>query len=40
MAIEVEGLTKVFEAGRRRQRRRVEAVRDITFSVERGERLA
>ncbi len=40
MAIEVRGLTKVFETGRRRDRRRVEAVRDISFDVERGERLA
>ncbi len=40
MAIEVRGLTKVFETGRRRARRRVEAVRDISFDVERGERLA
>jgi ABC-2 type transport system ATP-binding protein len=40
MAIEVRGLTKVFETGRRRSRRRVEAVRDISFTVEPGERLA
>jgi ABC-2 type transport system ATP-binding protein len=38
--IEVAGLTKVFETGRRRARRQVEAVRDLSFSVERGERLA
>jgi ABC-2 type transport system ATP-binding protein len=40
MAIEVRGLTKVFETGRRRDRRRVEAVRPITFDVAAGERLA
>jgi ABC-2 type transport system ATP-binding protein len=40
MAIEVRGLTKVFTTGRKRARRTVEAVRDITFSVEPGERLA
>jgi ABC-2 type transport system ATP-binding protein len=40
MAIEVAGLTKVFETGRRRSRRAVEAVRDISFAVEPGERLA
>lgn len=40
MAIEVQGLTKVFETGRRRARRRVEAVSDISFTVEPGERLA
>jgi ABC-2 type transport system ATP-binding protein len=40
MAIAVRGLTKVFETGRRRSRRRVEAVNDISFSVDRGERLA
>ena len=40
MAIEVRGLTKVFETGRRRARRQVEAVRDISFDVEQGERLA
>jgi ABC-2 type transport system ATP-binding protein len=40
MAIEVRGLTKVFETGRRRARRRVEAVRDLSFTVEPGERLA
>ena len=40
MAIAVRGLTKVFETGRRGRRRRVEAVRDISFDVERGERLA
>ena len=40
MAIEVHGLTKVFETGRRRARRRVEAVRDLTLSVADGERVA
>ncbi|MEJ7582748.1 MAG: ATP-binding cassette domain-containing protein [Acidimicrobiales bacterium] len=40
MAIEVRGLTKVFETGRRQSRRRVEAVRDISFTVAPGERLA
>jgi ABC-2 type transport system ATP-binding protein len=40
MTIAVRGLTKVFETGRRRARRRVEAVRDISFTVEPGERVA
>lgn len=40
MAIEVRELTKVFETGRRRARQRIEAVRDISFAVEPGERLA
>ena len=40
MAIEVRGLTKVFETGRRRRRVRVEAVRDISLGVEAGERIA
>ncbi|MGH9276081.1 MAG: ABC transporter ATP-binding protein [Acidimicrobiales bacterium] len=40
MAIEVVGLTKTFTTGRRRHRRAVEAVRDISFDVEPGERLA
>jgi ABC-2 type transport system ATP-binding protein len=40
MAIEVRGLTKVFTTGRKRARRTVEAVRDISFTVEAGERLA
>ena len=39
-AIAVRGLSKSFPAGRGRSRREVEAVRDITFSVERGERVA
>jgi ABC-2 type transport system ATP-binding protein len=40
MTIEVRGLTKVFESGRPKQRARVEAVRDISFAVAPGERLA
>ncbi|HYD09792.1 MAG TPA: ATP-binding cassette domain-containing protein [Acidimicrobiales bacterium] len=40
MAIQVGGLTKVFETGRRRARRRIEAVRDISFAIEPGERVA
>ncbi len=40
MAIEVRRLTKVFETGRRRAVRRVEAVNDLTFSVAPGERVA
>ncbi len=40
MAVQVQGLTKVFETGRRRARRRVEAVRDISFTVQPGERVA
>jgi len=40
MAIAVSGLTKVFETGRRRARRRIEAVRAISFDVEAGERVA
>jgi ABC-2 type transport system ATP-binding protein len=40
MAIEVLALSKVFETGRRRARRRVEAVRDVSFTVAHGERLA
>jgi ABC-2 type transport system ATP-binding protein len=39
-AIDVRGLVKTFDAGRGRRRRRVEAVRDISFSVEPGERVA
>lgn len=38
--IEARGLTKVFETGRRRSRRRIEAVRAIDLSVAAGERLA
>jgi ABC-2 type transport system ATP-binding protein len=40
MAIEVRGLTKVFETGRRSARRRVEAVRDLHLGVAAGERVA
>ncbi|MGI8809829.1 MAG: ABC transporter ATP-binding protein [Acidimicrobiales bacterium] len=40
MAIEVRQLTKVFESGRRNSRRHVEAVSDLTFSVDAGERVA
>jgi viologen exporter family transport system ATP-binding protein len=40
LAISTTELSKEFTAGRGRDRRRVEAVRDITFTVERGERLA
>ncbi|MGH9212554.1 MAG: hypothetical protein ACRD2C_18060 [Acidimicrobiales bacterium] len=40
VVIEVRGLTKTFEVGRRRSRRAIEAVRDISFAVEPGERLA
>jgi ABC-2 type transport system ATP-binding protein len=40
MGIEVRGLTKVFRTGRRGARREVEAVRDLSLSVEPGERLA
>jgi ABC-2 type transport system ATP-binding protein len=40
MAIEVRGLTKVFTTGRKRTRRSIEAVREISFAVEPGERLA
>lgn len=38
--IEARGLTKVFETGRRRARRRVEAVHELDLDVEAGERLA
>jgi ABC-2 type transport system ATP-binding protein len=38
--VDVRGLTKTFTSGRRGRVRRVEAVRDITFAVEAGERLA
>src|SRR5690242_1267652 len=40
LAISTTELSKEFTAGRGRGRRTVEAVRDITFQVERGERLA
>lgn len=39
-AIEVRGLTKTFVTGRRKARRTVEAVRDISLTVEAGERVA
>lgn len=39
-AIDVAGLSRTFTVGRGRKRRTVEAVREISFSVERGERLA
>ena len=37
LALEAHELTKAFSAGRARARTTVEAVRDITFQVERGE---
>ena len=40
LAITTHELSKDFTAGRGRDRRRVQAVHDITFDVERGERLA
>ncbi len=40
MAIEVRGLTRTFRAGRGRARREIEAVHDLSFAVEPGERLA
>jgi ABC-2 type transport system ATP-binding protein len=40
MTIEVRGLTKVFEVGRRTTRRRIDAVKDIAFRIEPGERVA
>jgi ABC-2 type transport system ATP-binding protein len=40
MAIEARGLTKVFETGRRRSRRRIEAVRELDLQVAAGERVA
>lgn len=40
MGIEARGLTKVFETGRRRARRRIEAVRDLDLMVDDGERVA
>ncbi len=40
MAIEVRGLTKVFESGRRRSRRSIEAVRALDLDVAAGERVA
>jgi ABC-2 type transport system ATP-binding protein len=38
--VSVDGLSKTFTAGRRGRRRAVEAVRDISFVVEPGERVA
>src|SRR5438552_9666196 len=40
MSIVVDDLTKVFESGRGRRRRRVEAVRAVSFSVDEAERIA
>jgi ABC-2 type transport system ATP-binding protein len=40
MAIEARRLSKAFTTGRRRARRDVDAVRDISFTVEPGERVA
>ena len=40
MVIEAEGLTKQFVSGRGRKRRITDAVRDVSFSVDAGERLA
>jgi len=40
MAIEVRGLSKVFQTGRRSARRRIEAVRDLDLVVADGERVA
>jgi ABC-2 type transport system ATP-binding protein len=40
MGIEARALTKVFESGRRRSRKQIEAVRALTLSVEDGERVA
>jgi len=40
MVIEARGLTKVYETGRRRNRRRIEAVRELSLTVTPGERLA
>ena len=40
MSIEVRSLSKVFTTGRRRERRRIEAVRDLSLTVDGGERLA
>ncbi|MEO1060757.1 MAG: ATP-binding cassette domain-containing protein [Actinomycetota bacterium] len=39
-ALDVDGLSRTFVSGRRSQRRRIEAVRDLSFTVEAGERLA
>lgn len=40
MSIDVRGLVKSFETGRGRRRRRVDAVRDISFTLGPGERVA
>lgn len=40
VGIEARALTKVFETGRRRARRRIEAVRELSVSVADGERVA
>src|SRR4051794_35409946 len=40
MTIEVAGLSKSFTIGRGRKRREVEAVRDLSFVADIGERLA
>jgi ABC-2 type transport system ATP-binding protein len=40
VVIEAAGLTKVFQVGRRSARRRIEAVRDLTLSIDAGERVA
>jgi ABC-2 type transport system ATP-binding protein len=40
MTIEVNGLSKSFVSGRGRKRRTVEAVRDLSFTADAGERLA
>ena len=40
MTIEVDGLTKSFVSGRGRKRRTVDAVRDLSFAADGGERLA
>jgi len=39
-AIEVQELTRTFVSGRRRHRKTIEAVKAISFSVDRGERVA
>jgi ABC-2 type transport system ATP-binding protein len=38
--IDVEGLTKAFDSGRGRKRRTVDAVRDMSYVIEPGERVA
>jgi ABC-2 type transport system ATP-binding protein len=40
MTIEVRGLSKTFASGRGKNRRQVDAVRDLSFTAEAGERLA